>query len=279
MAKKTHNKKRNVGVIYEVLVRYIAECIVERRTDERRIASRILKKYYTNGSEIFKEHRLFKSLVDTTVSTETVATSILSEAKKAAKSFDEKKLDKEKSNLIREINYQLGSDSIYNIRINDYTLYATIQTCLNEWKKPVSDNLVLLAEYENHIINRLIVTKDADNPYFDKMKDVDNFVVKLMAEKFNERYSGSLDESQRTLLRSYVFSNNHKDITLKMNELKESSLLQLNEYDTSSEYVMSKVNTVRQKIAEQDFDSVNDGTVKKSLTLIQLMRQSESENG
>ena len=273
MAKKTHNKKRNVGVIYEVLVRYIAECIVERRTDERRIASRILKKYYTNGSEIFKEHRLFKSLVDTTVSTETVATSILSEAKKAAKSFDEKKLDKEKSNLI------LGSDSIYNIRINDYTLYATIQTCLNEWKKPVSDNLVLLAEYENHIINRLIVTKDADNPYFDKMKDVDNFVVKLMAEKFNERYSGSLDESQRTLLRSYVFSNNHKDITLKMNELKESSLLQLNEYDTSSEYVMSKVNTVRQKIAEQDFDSVNDGTVKKSLTLIQLMRQLESENG
>jgi hypothetical protein len=279
MAKKTHNKKRNVGVIYEVLVRYIAECIVERRTDERRIASRILKKYYTNGSEIFKEHRLFKSLVDTTVSTETVATSILSEAKKAAKSFDEKKLDKEKSNLIREINYQLGSDSIYNIRINDYTLYATIQTCLNEWKKPVSDNLVLLAEYENHIINRLIVTKDADNPYFDKMKDVDNFVVKLMAEKFNERYSGALDESQRTLLRSYVFSNNHKDITLKMNELKESSLLQLNEYDTSSEYVMSKVSTVRQKIAEQDFDSVNDGTVKKSLTLIQLMRQLESENG
>jgi len=279
MAKKTHNKKRNVGVIYEVLVRYIAECIVERRTDERRIASRILKKYYTNGSEIFKEHRLFKSLVETTVSTETVATSILSEAKKAAKSFDEKKLDKEKSNLIREINYQLGSDSIYNIRINDYTLYATIQTCLNEWKKPVSDNLVLLAEYENHITNRLIVAKDADNPYFDKMKDVDNFVVKLMAEKFNERYSGTLDESQRTLLRSYVFSNNHKDITLKMNELKESSMLQLNEYDTSSEYVMSKVNTVRQKIAEQDFDSVNDGTVKKSLTLIQLMRQLESENG
>jgi|LWDU01.1.fsa_nt_gi hypothetical protein len=278
MAKKTHNKKRNVGVIYEVLVRYIAECIVEKRIDERRIASRILKKYYAKGTEVFKEHRLFKSLVETTVSTETVAASILSEAKKASKSFNEKKLDKEKSSLIREINYQLGSDSIYNIRINDYTLYATIQTCLNEWKKPVSDNLVLLAEYENHIMNRLIASKDATNPYFDKMKDVDNFVVKLMAEKFNERYSGALDESQRTLLRSYVFSNDHKDIALKMNELKELSLSQLNEYDTSSEYVMFKVNAVRQKIAEQDFDSVDDGTVKKSLTLIQLMKQLESEN-
>ena len=64
-----------------------------------------------------------------------------------------------------------------------------------------------------------------------------------------------------------------------MNKLKEASLTRLNSYDTSSDYVMSKVNTVRQKITEQDFNSVNDGTVKRSLTLIQLMRQLESENG
>ena len=185
---KIHNKKRNVGVIYEVLVRYIAECMVEKNNDNRRIASRILKKYYSPGTEIFKEYRLFKSLVETTVSTESVASSILQEAKKAAKNFDEKKLDKEKSSLIREINYQLGSDSIYNIRIDDYTLYATIQTCLNEWKKPVSDNILILAEYENNVVNRLIATKESPNPCFDKMKDVDNFVVKIMAEKFNKRY-------------------------------------------------------------------------------------------
>ena len=276
---KIHNKKRNVGVIYEVLVRYIAECMVEKNNDNRRIASRILKKYYSPGTEIFKEYRLFKSLVETTVSTESVASSILQEAKKAAKNFDEKKLDKEKSSLIREINYQLGSDSIYNIRIDDYTLYATIQTCLNEWKKPVSDNILILAEYENNVVNRLIATKESPNPCFDKMKDVDNFVVKIMAEKFNKRYRDTLDDTQRSLLRDYVFSNDHKSIALKMNKLKEASLTRLNSYDTSSDYVMSKVNTVRQKITEQDFNSVNDGTVKRSLTLIQLMRQLESENG
>ena len=47
---KTHNKKRNVGVIYEVLVRYIAECMIEKKHDEKRIASRILKRICTLGS-------------------------------------------------------------------------------------------------------------------------------------------------------------------------------------------------------------------------------------
>lgn len=275
---KIHNKKRNVGVIYEVLVRYIAECMVEKKIDEKRIASRILKKYYSQGTEIFKEYRLFKSLVETTVSTDIVANSILIESKKAVKTFNEKKLNKEKSSLIREINYQLGTDKIYNIRIDDYKLYATIQTCLNEWKKPVADNLVLLAEYENRLVNKLISLKESPNPYFDKMKDVDNFVVKLMAEKFNERYSSSLDEDQRSLLKNYVFSNNHKVISDEMNQLKENSLDRLTGYSTTSQYVLSKVDHVRQKILEQDFSIVNDESVKRSLTLIQLMKQLENEN-
>jgi len=275
---KIHNKKRNVGVIYEVLVRYIAECMVEKKIDEKRIASRILKKYYSKGTEIFKEYRLFKSLVETTVSTDIVANSILIESKKAVKTFNEKKLNKEKSSLIREINYQLGTDKIYNIRIDDYKLYATIQTCLNEWKKPIADNLVLLAEYENRLVNKLISLKESPNPYFDKMKDVDNFVVKLMAEKFNERYSSSLDEDQRSLLKNYVFSNNHKAISDEMNQLKENSLDRLTGYSTTSQYVLSKVDHVRQKILEQDFSIVNDESVKRSLTLIQLMKQLENEN-
>jgi hypothetical protein len=41
---------------------------------------------------------------------------------------------------------------------------------------------------------------------------------------------------------------------------------------------MSKVDAVKQKILEQDFNIVDDESVKRSLTLIQLMKQLESEN-
>ena len=99
-----------------------------------------------------------------------------------------------------------------------------------------------------------------------------------MAEKFNERYSSSLDEDQRSLLKNYVFSNNHKVISDEMNQLKENSLDKLTGYSTTSQYVLSKVDHVRQKILEQDFSIVNDESVKRSLTLIQLMKQLENEN-
>ena len=131
---KTHNKKRNVGVIYEILVKYIAECLVEKRDKQRKIASKIIRKYYAPNTEIYKEYRLFRSLIETTVSNQSVANSILSEAKKASSALNEKALDKEKSNLIREINYQLDSARVYKTKIDNYRLYATVQTVLNEWR-------------------------------------------------------------------------------------------------------------------------------------------------
>ena len=75
-----------------------------------------------------------------------------------------------------------------------------------------------------------------------------------------------------------MFSNNHKIISDEMNQLKENSLERLEGYNTSSEYVLSKVDAVRQKILEQDFNVVTDESVRKSLTLIQLMKQLENEN-
>ena len=185
---KTHNKKRNVGVIYEVLIKYIAECMVEKRDSDRKVASRIVRKYFSQGTEIFKEYRLFKSLTETTVSTPSVAGSILIEAKRASRSFNNQKLKKEKSNLIREINYQLDSKKLYGIRVQNYRLYATIQTALNEWRKDVPDDIQKLAEYENKITSWLVAEKASTDPCFDEKKDVDSFVVRIMAEKFNDRY-------------------------------------------------------------------------------------------
>ena len=274
---KAHNKKRNVGVIYEILVKYIAECMVEKRDNERKIASRIIKKYYSPGTELFKEYRLFKSLIETTVSNSSVAGSILLEAKRASRSLNLKQLDKEKSNLIREINYQLDGSSIYGMRVDEYRIYATVQTTLNEWRKDVPDDLRRLAEYEDKIVSWLTESKDSNDPWFDDKKDVDSFVVKIMAEKFNERYSSSLEEGQKRLLKKYVFSDDKSEVRDEMISLTESAIRELDNYKTDSQYVMNKVNHVKAKIMEQDFAKVNDKTVEKSLTLLSMMNQLKKE--
>ena len=275
---KTHNKKRNVGVIYEILVKYIAQCLVEKNDRERKIASKIIRKYYAPDTEIYKEYRLFKSLVETTVSNNSVAGSIMFEAKKASKNLDEAKLDKEKSNLIREVNYQLNSSDVYKTKVDNYRLYATIQTVLNEWRKDFPSDIQVLATYEDKIATWLLESKKNDEFDIDDKKDVDSFVVKIMAEKFNDRYGSNLCQEQKSLLRKYVFSGGSDTVREEVETMVEAAKQRLSNYSTDSDYVMSKVARVSTKINEHDFSVLNDETVSKTLTLISMIKQLENEN-
>ena len=275
---KTHNKKRNVGVIYEILVKYIARCLVEKNDRERKIASKIIRKYYAPDTEIYKEYRLFKSLVETTVSNNSVAGSIMFEAKKASKNLDEAKLDKEKSNLIREVNYQLNSSDVYKTKVDNYRLYATIQTVLNEWRKDFPSDIQMLATYEDKITTWLLESKKNDEFDIDDKKDVDSFVVKIMAEKFNDRYGSNLCQEQKSLLRKYVFSGGSDSVREEVETMVEVAKQRLLNYSTDSDYVMSKVTRVSTKINEHDFSVLNDETVSKALTLISMIKQLENEN-
>ena len=46
MAKRSHNKKRNVGIIYEQLVLKLSEALIENNDTEFRKIKKILKRNY-----------------------------------------------------------------------------------------------------------------------------------------------------------------------------------------------------------------------------------------
>ena len=85
---KTHNKKRNVGLIYEFLVRYMAESLIDGQDDLFNDATNIFKECFRPGTELYREFRLFNALAKTTVSSKSIAASILNEARIAAKNYD-----------------------------------------------------------------------------------------------------------------------------------------------------------------------------------------------
>ena len=94
-----HNKKRNVGIIYELLVQHITSCIVQGDVKSAKKTTRIIEQRFAKGTELYKEFRLFKALANSTVSDTHIVASILTEAKRAARNIDSAKLDKEKSDL------------------------------------------------------------------------------------------------------------------------------------------------------------------------------------
>ena len=94
---KAHNKKRNVGIIYEQLLQLIAKYLVEGNQDKHREGLAILKRNFKPESELYREFRLFNALVKTTVRNDSLAARILAEAKAAALDFDAQQLRREKA--------------------------------------------------------------------------------------------------------------------------------------------------------------------------------------
>ena len=83
--KAKHNKKRNVGLVYEMLLRYITKKIIESDEKSAKKAIKIIERRFDKNTELYKEFRLFNALASTTVSETPVAAGILVEAKQAPK--------------------------------------------------------------------------------------------------------------------------------------------------------------------------------------------------
>ena len=272
---KSHNKKRNVGIIYEQLLRTMAEALISDETEKYKTTLGIIRKHFQPGSQLYREFRLFNALVKTSVDKESLAVRILHEAKAAATNFDSDKLRKEKAALIKDINYSLSDPQFYNKRIKEYREYATIQTLLNDWRSAGQPNISRIADYENKVCNMLLTEKKDEPLEVFHDSDVSALTVRLMTEKFNKRYGRQLNDEQQTLIKEYVFSTQHgetKQFKGYLNELKASLSVELGLYanNCSNQILNEKMNKVQEAVTSLDADAINDSTVSRFLLISQL---------
>lgn len=273
---KSHNKKRNVGLLYEFLVATISRALVEgdQRLSSR--ALRVLKKHFKPGTELYKEFRLVNSLSRTTVTTEGVAVSILREAKQAARSHDVKELDRQKSLLIRDINHLIRDENFYDQHIQEYRSLATIQTLINAWRS--GDDIGVIAEYEDRLARHLLAEKTprVDTPLSEITPGENRLLMKVMMKKLNEKYAGVLNEMQRSLVRAYAFSTANDDtvtIKLKLAEVKNALLESMDAFvakNPDNEYVNSKMSAARQQLLNEQMESVDDEMVARFMLYAKL---------
>ena len=251
-----HNKKRNTALLYEFLIKTISSSLVEGDKKKSSIALKILRRYFKPGTQLYKEFRLFNALVKTTVSSNSVATSILSEARLASTALDLSALDREKSLLIKSINHMIHDENFYDQPIAEYRLYATIQTLLNEWRKPAgSADIVSLASYEDQLRNWLLSEKKKeDQPLIDESPGTTRLLMKVMMKKLNEKYSHALNEDQREIIKAYVFSTANEDQTTirkKLEEVQKKLIESIDSYTAQNQenvFVINKMNDAKTKI-------------------------------
>jgi hypothetical protein len=281
---KSHNKKRNTGLLYEFLVQTISRALVEGDQKKSATALKIIKKHFKPGTQLYKEYRLIYSLVKTTVSSEHVAGSILQEAKAAARSYDFKELDREKSLLISHINKAISDDDFYDQQVNEYKIYATIQTLINDWRT-VDRDLSRLAQYEDQLVKWLITEKAEmpDATFSDESPGTSRLLMKVMMRKLNEKYAAALSDEQKGLIRAYAFSTANDDpqsIKLKLAEVKNRLLSEITGFrqqNVDNEYVIKKLDEAQERILSEVLDPIDDETVTRFMLYTKLSAELTSE--
>lgn len=271
-----HNKKRNLGILYEQLLKYVARSMVLQEKENTDKATKIIKEHFAPGKEIYREFRLFKALANSHSSSEVLASRVITEASKAARSHSVSTIQQEKSSLIKDINYSLGND-FYTLQVENYKTYATIQYLINEWRSDTPD-VAYLAEYEGKLLEKMTTPVETIDINSHSNKEVDNLVVRIMTEKFNKKYSSQLNEDQQKLIRLSVFSNDRygkQKLIENMCLAKEKCLILIEEYasETSNTTISEKIDSIRSSISSLDYRDTSDDNIIKFLEVSKLVEE------
>jgi hypothetical protein len=273
-----HNKKRNVGIIYEQLSQAFSQALVEKNQNKSMLIKKIIDEHYEKEGEIFKEFKIFNALLKVHASSDSLATNILKEAKSATISLNRKKLEIEKSLLIKDINYTLHEDDFYSRPIPDYRNLATLQSLMNLWQHKPKNNLQRLVEYETKAHSLLREEKSKVDIKSHLNPEVDSLVVKIMREKFQKKYKPILSDRQSRIIESYVCG----DIKMTKHLLKELKgevvgKIKLFEKSCENTILLEKSGEVICKVTDLDETLVDDDNIAKFLLACKLCEQLEEK--
>jgi hypothetical protein len=214
MKKIKHSKFKNTGVLFELLVRQITLEILNG--DKTENAKRIVKEFFSPGTELNKELRLYDLLLKEKYNSENRAEKFVDTISEARTKLNESKLSKEKFNLIKEIRDSFDIEQFLSSPISNYKVLASIYKIFESKKsenydiKDIFNSKITLIE---NIISKPI-NKEEDKTdklvetYQKQDKDIRLLTYKILVETFNKKYT-NLNESQKSLLKEYINNVNN----------------------------------------------------------------------
>lgn len=273
-----HNKKRNVGIIYEQLLHRASAALIDNDVVTASKCTSIIKKYYRPGTEIFKEFRLFQALINTTVTTDSLGSRLMQEARRGVHIFSPQRLETEKSSLIRDINKTIDDPSFFNQHVKEYKLYATVQTLMNDWRKEEESNLSRVVMYEHKLLEWMKSEKQEQHTLEDlTTNEVNSLTVKVMNEKFEKKWGDKLNESQKSLLRDYIHGKVDESMLESIKRRAVRGLNRLKE-STDSQIILEKLDDVRRSVESADVKSLDDDGIVRFMQITQLYQELEAKD-
>lgn len=254
MKKIKHSKYKNTGMLFELLTRQITSDIISG-TDS--VATGILKKFFNKNTEMIKEYKLYKTLCEEKISSETKSNMLIEAVLTARKKINKKKLSEEKYSLIKEITQNFDIDAFFQTKVQNYKLMASIYKIFEyaEVDNPLEITRSKMTIMENMMFESKKDLIEEQTSLRAEPKEIRLMSYKILVDKFNKKY-GDLSTDQKSLLREYIGNVSNT------NNLKS--------------YVQSQATKLRM-ILEKKINSTKDTTLKIKLAEVSdLLNQYET---
>lgn len=250
MKKIKHSKFKNTGVLFELLVRQITLEVLNG--DKTENAKKIVKEFFSNGTELNKELRLYELIQNEKYSSESRAEKFVDTVCEAYIKLNQEKLRKEKYNLIKSINESFDSQQFLSSPIKNYKVMASIYKVFESKKtegydiKDIFNSKITLIE---NITSKPVSTNKKEveaeklvESYKKQDKDIRLLTYKILVETFNKKYT-NLDSSQKDILREYINNINN---TSKFKEYYAEKLIEtIKGLEDSKKSIKDKITLIK----------------------------------
>lgn len=234
MKKIKHSKFKNTGFLFELLTRQITLEVLNNSPEK---AKKIVVEFFGNKTELSKELRLYKLLIDEKYNSENKADKFIDAILEARTKLDEQKLLKEKYNLVKAIKENFEIETFLTSPVTNYRVLASIHKLFEAKKSDISDvkdlfdSKLTLVEHISTSTPKLKQKEDKlVEDYKKQEKDLRLLTYKILVETFNKKYS-NLNDAQKNLLREYInnvtnttkfgeyYSNQIKNVVIELHSM------------------------------------------------------------
>ncbi len=245
-----HNKLRNTGLIFELLVKQIAADTLSRQESP---AVSILKKYFTGTSALAKEFKLYEFISKNRNVSQNKAETILSTITEVSRKLNQAHLKEAKYNLVSDIKKSYDINEFFGIQVRDYKAFAALYCLLEAQNNSdlvdpqalVDNKTTILEHLTSNTQNEQDVKDTLIEEYSKYDKDLRLLTFKILLEKFNSKYNELLPE-QKNILREFITS---VDSTARLRNVVNAELLKIQE-EVSSLALKVKDEVVKIKLDE-----------------------------
>lgn len=204
--KAKHSKFKNSGVLFELLTRQITSDILAGRDES--FTKNLMFKYFNEGTALGKEFQLYNFLVNQLSKNSESADRVLNVVLQTRSKLNERELNSQKYNLIKEIKEKFNIDDFLKNKIPNYKLYASVYKLFeNQSLSEIKFEVQEIVEAREFVIENLIKEKKNEEQaldlYSSQPAEVKLLAYKFLIENFNKKYS-SLLPSQKALLKEYI---------------------------------------------------------------------------